>query len=79
MEVFRAALLPNDWRQEPPAPSLPQLGDAWVRAAASAMLEVPSAMIPDELNYLLNPKHADFAKITIQNPTDLTFDPRLVG
>ncbi len=79
MEVLRRESLPKDWRQEPPPPSLQQIGDAWVQAGTSAILAVPSVIIPDELNYLLNPKHADFAKIKIENPTDFTFDPRLLG
>jgi RES domain-containing protein len=79
MEVFPANSLPKDWQQEPPPPSLQQLGDAWVQSARSPILAVPSVIIPDELNYLLNPKHPDFAKIKIDNPTDFTFDPRLTA
>ena len=78
MEVFRAGALPEDWQQEPPPPSLQQLGDAWVQAATSPILAVPSVIIPDELNYLLNPKHTHFAKIKIGKPTDFAFDPRLL-
>jgi len=78
MEVFRASALPEDWQQEPPPPSLQQLGDAWVQAATSPILAVPSVILPDELNYLLNPKHAHFAKIKIGKPTDFAFDPRLL-
>ena len=78
MEVFPAGSLPHDWRQEPPPPSLQQLGDAWIKRGESPILAVPSAVIADELNYLLNPKHAHFAKIKIEEPTDFSFDSRLV-
>jgi len=78
MEVLQAGSLPKNWRQEPPPPSLQQLGDAWVQAATFPILAAPSVIIPDELNYLLNPKHADFAKIKIENSTDFAFDPRLL-
>ena len=78
MEVFRAGSLPKDWRQEPPPASLQQIGDAWVKAASSPILAVPSVIIPDELNYLLNPKHPDFAKIKVEKPADFIFDPRLL-
>ena len=61
MEVLRAGSLPKNWRQEPPPPSLQQLGDAWVQAATFPILAAPSVIIPDELNYLLNPKHADYS------------------
>ena len=78
LELFRPALLPEDWWQEPPPPSLQQLGDAWVVSAKSPILAVPSVIIPDELNYLLNPNHPDFARIKLERPSDFTFDPRLL-
>lgn len=41
------------------------------------MLAVPSAVIPQELNYLLNPLHADFKRLRIGKPEAFRFDPRL--
>ncbi len=70
--------LPKDWRQEPPPPSSQQFGDAWARESRSVVLAVPSIIIPEELNYLLNPAHPDFRKITIGKPVDFSFDARLV-
>ncbi len=77
MEVFRVGGLPEDWQQEPPPPSLQQLGDDWVTSNASVILAVPSVIIPQERNYLINPKHPDFAKLKIEQPTDFLFDPRM--
>lgn len=78
--VERAALhsLPGDWRVEPPPPSTKQLGDEWVRSARSAILALPSVIIPGELNFLLNPAHPDFKKIVIGTPEEFAFDPRLL-
>lgn len=70
--------LPKDWRQEPPPPTTQQFGDAWVRESRSAVLIVPSIIIPEELNCLLNPAHPDFKKIVIGKPEDFFFDPRLL-
>ena len=70
--------LPKGWRQEPPPPSTQQFGDAWARELCSAVLAVPSIIVPDELNYLLNPAHPDFKKITIGKPEDFSFDARLL-
>jgi len=78
VEQLKAGVLPSDWRVEPPPPSTKQLGDAWVRSSRSAILAVPSVIIPDEINYLLNPAHADFKKIAVGKPADFTFDPRLL-
>jgi len=78
MKTFRVSSLPKDWQEEPPPPSIQSLGDTWIKAAASVILAVPSVIIPDELNYLINPNHPDFDKIKIEKPTDFAFDPRLL-
>lgn len=78
IETLPARSLPDDWRQEPPPPSTQQLGDAWVRESRSTILAVPSIIIPEELNYLINPAHPDFKKITIGKPEAFVFDPRLL-
>ncbi len=77
MKTLPIKALPKDWLQEPPPPSLQQIGDDWVKSAASLILAVPSVVIPSELNYLINPKHPDFGKLKIANPTDFAFDHRL--
>jgi RES domain-containing protein len=79
--VLRAALkdLPPDWRIEPPPDSTKKFGDAWVRAGRSAVLTLPSVIISGELNFLLNPAHADFKRISIGTPEEFAFDPRLLS
>jgi RES domain-containing protein len=72
-----AAKLPSDWKTSPPPDSTRRLGDLWVRDARSAILAVPSSIIPDETNYLLNPAHPDFRKIRIGKPVRFAFDARL--
>jgi RES domain-containing protein len=79
VEKIATAALPPDWRAEPPPPSTKRIGDAWVRESRSAILAVPSIIISDEVNYVLNPAHPDFKKrITIARPQDFAFDPRLL-
>jgi RES domain-containing protein len=70
--------LPADWVLEPPGPAGKAIGDAWVRAETSAVLAVPTVLIPSEINYLLNPAHPDFKKISIGRPQPFAFDPRLL-
>ena len=55
--------LPEDWNSRPISPSTRAIGDHWVRKRSTAVLRVPSIVVPDEFNYLLNPSHPDFAKI----------------
>jgi RES domain-containing protein len=70
--------LPAYWRAEPPPPSTKAIGDAWVREVRSAVLALPSVIVPGELNYLLNPAHPAFKKISIGKPERFAFDPRLL-
>ena len=70
--------LPIDWRRDPPPPRLAEIGDAWVGAAATAVLQVPSAVIEAETNYLLNPAHPDFGRIRVGAPEKFEFDSRLI-
>ena len=79
IETLSLASLPADWRDEPPPPSTKRLGDAWVKSARSAILELPSVIIPGEMNYLLNTSHPDFKSITIGKPELFSFDQRLIS
>jgi len=54
------------------------VGDAWVREARSAVLALPSVIVAEEPNFLLNPAHSDFKKILIGKPRRFAFDPRLL-
>jgi RES domain-containing protein len=69
--------LPEDWNSRPISPSTRAIGDRWFKKQSSAVLRVPSIVVPDEYNYLLNPTHPDFAKIKIGKPIIYFFDPRL--
>lgn len=54
-------------------------GDRWIDSGESAVLEVASAVVPGEHNYLINPAHPDFNRISIDPPALFHFDPRLFG
>ncbi|KAB2645760.1 MAG: RES family NAD+ phosphorylase [Verrucomicrobia bacterium] len=79
LEIMPARNLPADCRAEPPPPSSKAVGDGWVWAARSAVLALPSVLISGEPNYLLNPAHPDFKKISIGKPEPFAFDPRLLA
>lgn len=55
-----------------------RLGDEWLKSAASALLRVPSAIVPSATNWLLNPRHPDAASIRVVDLVRVPFDPRLV-
>ena len=75
---IEAAQLPEDWRTIGARDVLQDLGEAWLQAAATAVLNVPSAVVPAERNYLLNPRHPDFARIRFGPPQSLQTDTRLL-
>ena len=53
------------------------LGDRWIKSLSSAVLRVSSAVVPNESNYLLNPKHPAFPQIVTEIPVPYFFDRRL--
>jgi RES domain-containing protein len=59
----------------PPAPH--EAGDAWLRARRTALLRVPSVVVPQARNVLLNPLHADAAALRIAEISPFAFDARL--
>lgn len=79
VETLPLSTLPPNWKSEPPGPATKQLADAWVKAARSAILAVPSVIIPSGVNYILNPSHPDFSQIVSGKPKPFTFDPRLLA
>lgn len=70
--------LPANWRQSPAPPELAAIGDAWIRDGVSAVLDVPSAIIDRERNYLINPMHTDFKRIKRRPAEPFKFDLRLI-
>lgn len=71
--------LPDGWRRYPPTSATQRIGDAWAAGRQSVVLRVPSALVPQESNYLLNPGHPDFHRIRIGEVVPLVIDPRLMG
>ncbi len=69
--------LDPDWRTSPPSNSSKDIGTEWVQNETSSILRVPSAVIPNEYNLVLNPVHIEFKKIKIGKPRPFTFDERI--
>jgi len=68
---------PRNWQHRPISPETKAIGDRWIKQLRSPVLRVPSVVVPEEFNYLINPAHTDFAKIEIGRPVVYHFDPRL--
>lgn len=78
IEFMEAGALPQGWRAQAVRDQLQALGGEWLRQSRSCVLAVPSAVMPAELNFLINPLHPDFQNITVGEPELLDTDLRLI-
>lgn len=72
-----AADLPRNWKNIPAPSSTKQFGTNLLNAAKSPILKIPSTVIPEEFNYILNPKHVDSKKFKILEIKDFIYDVRI--
>jgi RES domain-containing protein len=77
VELVAIADLPDNWRAPDPPGALRKIGADWLRRAETACLRVPSAIVAEESNYLLNPQHPDFTKISVGVAEPFDFVRRL--
>lgn len=69
--------LPADWRARPVSAGARAVGDAWLAQRASVALRVPSVLVPQERNLLLDPAHPRFADVRVGPAQAFRFDDRL--
>jgi RES domain-containing protein len=77
METVAPAQLPPGWASAAPPESARALGSEWARSERSVGLAVPSAVVPQESNVLLNPAHPLFDEMKVEGPLAFSIDPRL--
>lgn len=77
IEAVLLSTLPNNWRSDRVPEELQAIGDRWIESRKSAVLQVPSVLIPSECNYLVNPAHPDFRRLRVGAAHPFQFDPRL--
>jgi RES domain-containing protein len=66
------------WDADPPGRASIRHGTEWVRAKSSLLLQVPSVIVPEEHNFLVNPLHPEISGVTVTKVRKWTYDPRLV-
>ena len=79
MEQIKAGRLPSGWRRYPAPAKLQRIGAAFIARGKTAVLRVPSAVIPEESNYLLNPAHDGIKRIKVIGRRRFVLDPRLTS
>ncbi len=70
--------LPPNWRALG-SPEAAAAGGQWLASKGAALLKVPSALVPREANYLVNPQHRDASRLIVGRPEPLEWDARLFG
>ncbi|HEY4063535.1 MAG TPA: RES family NAD+ phosphorylase [Puia sp.] len=70
--------LPPDWTAYANYAKCQAIGDNWLNGGTTAILKTPSSIIAEEYNYLLNPQHPDFKRLSIHAIENFSFDERLV-
>lgn len=76
-ETVNPAALTPSWRSYPAPAELKDFGGAWLRERRTPLLRVPSAVVPEEWNVLINPAHPRASRIQAVTLRRIDFDPRL--
>lgn len=69
--------IPESWKNIPAIDETKDIGTNWFRDGKSLLLKVPTVIVPAGFNYLINPSHKDFSKLSINDPKEFIFDKRL--
>ncbi len=73
LEIQKTEWLPAD------SNAIRQIGDEWIVSKSTAILQVPSVLVPRQKNYLINPAHPLFGAIKILDTTPFAFDSRILS
>ncbi|MFT3950186.1 MAG: RES family NAD+ phosphorylase [Agriterribacter sp.] len=69
--------LPGNWKAAPASSSTKDLGTKLLRSANSPIIKIPSAIIPQEFNFILNPQHPGSENFKILDVEDFVYDVRI--
>lgn len=76
VKEFKLSDLPSNWKQIPASQSTQIIGDYFIEENNFLALKVPSVVVEQEFNYLINPHHKDFKKVKIKSIEAFSFDER---
>jgi RES domain-containing protein len=77
IEKIQETDLVSDWKDFYKMPYTQRIGDDWIKRSKTAVLQVPSAIVDGDFNYLLNPAHKDFSSIKLFSTMPFEFDERI--
>jgi RES domain-containing protein len=76
---FRPSLaeLPKDWADLPAPASTQEFGRRWIESAEQLVMFLPSAIIPESTNVVINPRHPVYQGVKLEIVREFTFDARM--
>lgn len=77
LEALESDRLPEDWKAWPWPAGTQHVGTQWILEQRSVILQVPSVVVPHQMNYLINPSHPKFPELEIGPPEPFPIDSRL--
>jgi len=78
VEILDMNTLPENWNAMPAPDTLNRIGNEFVATGKALALKVPSVLVPDNFNFLINPTHPFFSEMKVIAITNISFDQRLV-
>lgn len=77
IQKTKADSLPEGWHKTEYYPVCRKVGDRWIEEGKSLLMQVPSSIIREEINVLINPHHPEFKEVKIAEIREFRFDERL--
>lgn len=77
MDIYTEAQLPGDWKAAPAPASTKDFGTNWLKAAKNLVMKVPSTVVPEEWNIIINPLHPGIKDCKIVSTRDFVYDVRI--
>lgn len=71
------AELPEDWSDLPAPAATQEFGRRWLESASQLVMLVPSAIIPESTNAVINPVHPAYRNVTLKIAREFAFDARM--
>lgn len=77
IEIFAVGQLPGNWKHWPPPKEARDFGTAFLKKSKYLLYRLPSVVIEEEMNYIINPLHPDIRQVKIAEVKDYAYDMRI--
>jgi RES domain-containing protein len=77
IHILEISELPGDWKDTPAPPSTKEFGTKLLNGMHHLVLQIPSTVIPEEFNFLLNPRHPRIVQCKVLEVKDFVYDLRI--